>query len=43
MKQEMEACKREPFFNRVVCEQKVGQKYCAGYWGLVPECGGKAE
>jgi hypothetical protein len=43
MAQEMEACKREPFLNRVVCEQKVGQKYCKGYWGLVPECGGKAQ
>ena len=43
MAQEMEACKREPFLNRVVCEQKVGQKYCKGYWGLVPECGGNAQ
>jgi len=43
MAAEMEACKREPFLTRVVCEQKVGQKYCAGYWGLVPQCGGQAK
>ncbi len=43
MAAEMEACKREPFLTRVVCEQKVGQNYCAGYWGLVPQCGGQAK
>ncbi|MEP7183893.1 MAG: zinc ribbon domain-containing protein [Betaproteobacteria bacterium] len=43
MAQEMENCKRQSFLDRVVCEQKVGQKYCAGYWGTVPQCGGKSQ
>ena len=31
-------CAREDFFNRIACEQRVRQQYCANYWGAVPQC-----
>jgi len=41
MKDDLARCAREDFLSRVVCEQKVGLKYCEGYWGKVPQCPGK--
>ena len=41
MKDDLARCAREYLFSRVVCEQRVGLKYCEGYWGKVPQCPGK--
>jgi hypothetical protein len=38
MRQAYEACNRESFMDRLACNQRVGQQYCKGYWGLVPQC-----
>ena len=34
----MARCAGDTFFKRVACEQGVGQQYCEGYWGKVPQC-----
>ena len=31
-------CAGDNFFKRVACEQAVGQQYCEGFWGKVPQC-----
>jgi hypothetical protein len=33
-----EVCNRESFFDRLACNQRVGQQYCKGQWGQVPQC-----
>jgi hypothetical protein len=38
----MGQCQREDFFSRVGCEQRVGRRFCEGYWGTVPQCPGGA-
>jgi hypothetical protein len=38
MRQAYEVCNRESLFDRLACNQRVGQQYCKGYWGLVPQC-----
>lgn len=38
MRQAHEACSRESLFDRLACNHRVGQQYCKGYWGLVPQC-----
>jgi hypothetical protein len=40
MNEEIARCSRESFFAGVVCEQRVRLRYCDGYWGSVPHCGG---
>lgn len=40
MNEEIARCPRENFFVGVVCEQRVRLRYCDGYWGSVPHCGG---
>jgi hypothetical protein len=38
MRQAYEVCGRESLFDRLACNQRVGQQYCKGYWGTVPQC-----
>ncbi|MDQ6924010.1 MAG: hypothetical protein M3Z74_07530 [Pseudomonadota bacterium] len=38
MREAMARCAGDNFFKRVACEQGVGQQYCEGYWGKVPQC-----
>jgi hypothetical protein len=38
MREAMARCAGDTFFKRVACEQGVGQQYCEGYWGKVPQC-----
>jgi hypothetical protein len=38
MRDAMARCAGDNFFKRVACEQGVGQQYCEGYWGKVPQC-----
>ena len=38
MRQAYEVCNRESLFDRLACNQRVGQQFCKGYWGLVPQC-----
>ncbi len=38
MREAMGRCSGESFLKRVTCEQAVGQQYCEGYWGKVPQC-----
>ncbi len=38
MREAMGRCSGETFLKRVTCEQAVGQQYCEGYWGKVPQC-----
>ena len=38
MRQAHEACNGEALFDRLGCHYRVGQEYCKGYWGTVPEC-----
>jgi hypothetical protein len=38
MNEALARCAREDFFNRIACEQRVRQQYCANYWGVVPQC-----
>ncbi len=38
MRQAYEVCSRESMFERLACNQRVGQQYCKGYWGMVPQC-----
>ncbi len=33
-----EACNKESFLDRLACNSRVGQQYCKGYWGTVPQC-----
>jgi hypothetical protein len=33
-----EACNKESLFDRLACNSRVGQQYCKGYWGTVPQC-----
>jgi len=40
MREELATCTREDFITRVVCGQRVRFRYCANYWGKVPECPG---
>jgi hypothetical protein len=38
MAEAMAQCQREDFFSRVGCQQRVGRRFCEGYWGTVPQC-----
>jgi hypothetical protein len=38
MREAMARCAGDNFFKRVACEQGVGQQYCEGFWGKVPQC-----
>jgi hypothetical protein len=38
MREAMARCAGDNFFKRVACEQAVGQQYCEGFWGKVPQC-----
>jgi len=38
MAEAMAQCHREDFFSRVGCEQRVGRRFCDGYWGTVTQC-----
>jgi len=38
MAEAMAQCRREDCFSRVGCEQRVGRRFCEGYWGTVPQC-----
>jgi hypothetical protein len=38
MRDAMARCAGDTFFKRVACEQAVGQQYCEGFWGKVPQC-----
>jgi hypothetical protein len=38
MRQAHEVCSRESMFDRLACNYRVGEQYCKGYWGLVPQC-----
>ena len=40
MREAMARCAGDNFFKRVACEQGVGQQYCEGFWGKVPQCPG---
>ena len=40
MREELATCTREDFITRVICGQRVRFRYCANYWGKVPECPG---
>jgi hypothetical protein len=40
MREELATCTREDFITRVVCGQRVRFRYCANYWGKLPECPG---
>jgi hypothetical protein len=42
MAEAMARCQREDFFGRVGCQQRVGRRFCEGYWGSVPQCPGGA-
>ncbi len=42
MAEAMARCQREDFFSRVGCQQRVGRRFCEGYWGSVPQCPGGA-
>ena len=30
--------RKESLFDRLACNHRVGQQYCKGYWGQVPQC-----
>ncbi|MEO8739169.1 MAG: hypothetical protein ABI537_05635 [Casimicrobiaceae bacterium] len=38
MRQAYALCDREGFFDKLACNSRVGNKYCEGYWGKVPQC-----
>jgi hypothetical protein len=38
MRQAYEVCSKESLFDRLACNARVGQQYCKGYWGQVPQC-----
>jgi hypothetical protein len=38
MRQAYEVCAKESLFDRLACNARVGQQYCKGYWGQVPQC-----
>lgn len=38
MREAMARCAGDNFFKRVACEQGVGQQFCEGFWGKVPQC-----
>lgn len=38
MRQAYEVCSKESAFDRLGCNARVGQQYCKGYWGQVPQC-----
>jgi hypothetical protein len=38
MDTELRACSGENFLERVVCEQRIRNRLCDGYWGKVPQC-----
>jgi hypothetical protein len=38
MREAMTRCAGDNFFKRVACEQGVGQQFCEGFWGKVPQC-----
>jgi hypothetical protein len=38
MRQAYELCNKESLFDRLGCNSRVGQQYCKGYWGTVPQC-----
>jgi hypothetical protein len=38
MRQAYEVCNKESLFDRLACNSRVGQQYCKGYWGTVPQC-----
>jgi hypothetical protein len=38
MKDELARCARDNVLSRLACEQRVGIRYCDGYWGKVPQC-----
>ena len=40
MNDELSRCTRSDFIARVVCDQRVRFRYCAGYWGKVAQCPG---
>jgi zinc-ribbon domain len=38
MRQAYEVCNKETLFDRLSCNSRVGQQFCKGYWGTVPQC-----
>jgi hypothetical protein len=38
MEAEMDACGKDNFLEKIVCQQKIRLRYCDGYWGSVPQC-----
>ena len=40
MGEELQRCKSESLFNRIVCDQRVRLRFCDGYWGKVAQCPG---
>ncbi len=38
MDTELRACANANFLEKVVCEQRIRNRYCDGFWGKVPQC-----
>jgi len=38
MDTELRACGNVNFLEKVVCEQRIRNRYCDGFWGKVPQC-----
>jgi hypothetical protein len=38
MDTELRTCSNANFLEKVLCEQKIRNRYCDGFWGKVPQC-----